>query len=175
MSEKEKLKLLAIISEVQNMNNAASKLYSISQEENSINNQENNLLLPAVILISFTCELCIKAILMMNGTKKISKIHDLKTLFNQLDPVHQTSIKKSTVETNLNNFKNINFINFDKELESIAYSFQNLRYIYEKFEVPNLHLINFGFLNAFRFALLQEYVEIENNFAASNIPTNPLN
>ncbi len=166
MSNKEELQILAIISEVQNMNNAASKLYSISQDDNSIKNKENNLILPAVVLISFTCELCIKAMLMMNGSKKIRKIHDLKTLFYQLGLEHQISIKKRTVEAYLNNYNNIKSLDFDKELESIAYSFQNLRYIYEKFEVTKLHLINFGFLNAFRFALLHQFVEVETKFAA---------
>lgn len=168
--EKEKIilkpkQLVAMFKEIQCMNNASLELFSISQQEDSRKNQKDGFILPAAVLSAFTCELCIKSILCMDGNE-LREGHNLKNLFKLLNPEYKTNIEKNTINFIKEKFKLETAINFNKELKSIALSFQNLRYFYEKIESPNGHLVNIAFLDSFKFALIQQFAEVENKYAA---------
>lgn len=157
--------LVAMFKEIQCMNNASLELFSISQQEDSRKNQKDGFILPAAVLSAFTCELCIKSILCMDGDE-LRTGHNLKSLFKLLNPEYKSNIKKNTLNFITEKFKLNTPINFNKELKSIALSFQNLRYFYEKIEPPKGHLVNIAFLDSFKFALIQQFAEVENKYAA---------
>ncbi len=81
-----------------------------------------------------------------------------------MKPVYKKEIINNTINYTLKNSKK-DSINFEKELHSIANAFVNLRYFYEKIEDTKFRLANYAFLNGFRIALLQQFVDIENKYA----------
>ena len=163
------LQLKAMFSEIHGMNNASNELQRISLQEDSQENQKITYILPSVVLSAFTCELCMKSILAMKGVE-IGEDHNLKYLLKQLKTKLGseciTNVQKNTEDHFYNKCKSVESIDFNKELKAIENSFIDLRYFYEEIKSPKGHLVNLAFLEGFKFALIQLFVEVETEYAA---------
>lgn len=164
MVKEDKLKLVAMFSAIQSMNNGAIKLFSINHDENTNNSDDNQFILPSAVLSAFTCELCLKAILIIEG-QEIKKIHNLEKLFNLLNPEYKKEIKKNTILHLSKRSKNNDPVNFETELCSIANDFVDLRYFFQDIESTSFYLTNYDFLIFFKLAVLQKFTEVENKYA----------
>lgn len=163
------LQLKAMFTEIHGMNNASIELQKISLQEDSKKNQKITYILPSIVLSAFTCELCLKSMLAMKDVE-IDNEHNLLNLYQSLNSVLSPecikNIQQNTETHFLKECKSIESVDFDKELNIIADSFIDLRYFYEKVETPKGHLVNLAFLEGFKFALIQQFVKVETEYAA---------
>lgn len=101
--------------------------------------------IPTVVLLGITIELGLKA-LIYKEKSIMNKTHNLKTLYDSLDPDRQKIISEYTCEKN-----KINKIEFSDKLSKYSIAFVEWRYFFEKD-----NNVNFAFLSSLNNAVQQE-------------------
>lgn len=108
--------------------------------------EDIGLFMPLVTLTSFSCELFLKLILLINSNDINLKGHNLAFLYNKIPMEMQNDIVQILLEKN----PNFNIVEFQKYLNEISSLFIDSRYIHEKCELS----ISYEFLKEFRYALI---------------------
>lgn len=155
MANNEKLIMDLLLLDINAFHDATNELYLIAKNDDS----KNNLLLPASVLSAFNCELYLKYIIKTTSEIIPPNKHDLKILYELLNPEYQNELCENTLKHTANVLKTT--IDFNEELDNIANSFPNLRYFYEYHDKNQGHLNNIVFLNSFRHALLELLSKID--------------
>lgn len=104
--------------------------------------EDVGLLIPIVTLNSFSCELFLKLILLIENNEVIVKDHNLKNLFNKISTEIQNNILDLIADKN----KDFNIDKFYQYLDEISLLFVESRYIHETCELT----ISYEFLIEFR-------------------------
>lgn len=101
--------------------------------------------IPTVVLLGITIELGLKALIYKEKSIMI-KTHNLKTLYDSLDPDRQKLISEYTCEKN-----KINKIEFSDKLSKYSIAFVEWRYFFEKD-----NNVDFAFLNSLNNSVQEE-------------------
>ena len=106
------------------------------------------MMLPAIVLKAFSCELALKALAAKNQ-EAVGSVHKLNELYQKINKDTQKEISAVVIAVMKETSPEYSDVDFTEDLNKVAKVFIDWRYYYE-----NSRSLNFAFLHSFFYAVL---------------------
>lgn len=109
--------------------------------------EDVGLFMPVTTLLSFSCELFLKLIILIDSNQINLKGHNLKILYNKMSEERKSDITQIMLKRN----PDFNKEKMEMSINEIAHLFVESRYIHEKCNI----IVSYEFLKEFRSSLIE--------------------
>lgn len=104
---------------------------AMNAKENNLEKRMGHVMIPAIVLKAFCCELWLKALIVKTG-KKIKKEHALMDLYLLINQEDRDTIKKNIMNEMVKLDCRYDDTKYERDFQNVSKTFIDWRYFYEK-------------------------------------------